>query len=93
MIPDCLSRVQRLLLAKTRMIAGMVLGYFKTGKGVIQIMKIQTKESVMSSFKALMVHRDDKNVISHELTDIQPDDLPEDGDVPVSYTHLTLPTN
>ena len=90
MIPDCLSRVKRLLLAKTRMIAGVVLGYFKTGKGVIQIMKIQTKESAMSSFKALMVHRDDKNVISHELTDMQHDDLPADGDVLVAVKYSTI---
>ena len=70
MTPDCLSRVKHLLLAKTRMVAGVVLGYFKTGKGGIQIMKIQPKVSAMSSFKARMVHRDDKNVISHELTDM-----------------------
>ena len=65
------------MLAKTRMIAGVILGYFRTEKGAIQIMEIQTKEPVMSSFKALIVHRDDKNVISHELTDMQHDELPE----------------
>ena len=35
-IDDFLSGVKQLLFAKTRMIAGVVLGYFRTGKGVIQ---------------------------------------------------------
>ena len=73
--------------------AGVVLGYFRTGKGVIQIVKIQTKEPAMSSFKALLVHRDDENVISHEITDMQHDDLPEGGDVLVAIKYSTVNYN
>ena len=72
------------------MIAGVVLGYFKDWKDAIQIKKIQPKEPAMSSFKALMVHRDDENVISHEITDLQYDDLPAGGDVLVSVKYSTV---
>ena len=44
----------------------------------------------MSSFKALMVHRDDEGVISHVITDLQHGDLPVDGDVLVKVKYSTV---
>jgi len=44
----------------------------------------------MSGFKALMVHRDDDNVISHEITDLRHDDLPAGGDVLVAIKYSTV---
>lgn len=44
----------------------------------------------MSSFKALTVHRDDENVISHAIADLQHDDLPVDGDVLVRVKYSTV---
>ena len=44
----------------------------------------------MPSFKALMVHRDDENVISHAITDLRHDDLPEGGDVLVAVKYSTV---
>ena len=35
----------------------------------------------MSSFKALMVHRDEDKTIRHEMTELQHGDLPADGEV------------
>ena len=44
----------------------------------------------MSGFKALMVRRDDDNVISHEITDLRHDDLPAGGDVLVAIKYSTV---
>jgi acrylyl-CoA reductase (NADPH) len=68
----------------------VVLGYFRPVKGAIQTVEIQKKELQMSSFKALMVHRDDENVISHKISDLQHDDLPAGGDVLVAVRYSTV---
>ena len=44
----------------------------------------------MSGFKALMVRRDDDNVISHEITELRHDDLPAGGDVLVAIKYSTV---
>ena len=44
----------------------------------------------MSSFKALMVHRDEQKVISHEIADLTVDDLPADGEVLVRVHYSTV---
>ena len=38
----------------------------------------------MSSFKALMVHRDEDKTIRHEMAELQHGDLPAEGDVLVA---------
>ena len=44
----------------------------------------------MSSFKALMVHRDEDKTIRHEMTELQHDDLPADGEVLVAVKYSTV---
>ncbi|MDP4925304.1 MAG: alcohol dehydrogenase catalytic domain-containing protein, partial [Alphaproteobacteria bacterium] len=44
----------------------------------------------MSSFKALMVHRDEDKTIRHEMTELQHGDLPADGDVLVAVKYSTV---
>ena len=44
----------------------------------------------MSSFKALMVHRDDDKTIRHEMTELRHGDLPGDGDVLVEVKYSTV---
>ena len=41
----------------------------------------------MSSFKALMVHRDEDKTIRHEMTELQHGDLPADGEVLVAVKY------
>ena len=44
----------------------------------------------MSSFKALMVHRDEDKTIRHEMTELQHGDLPADGEVLVAVKYSTV---
>ena len=44
----------------------------------------------MSTFKALMLHRDDEKTIRHELTELSLDDLPADGEVLVAVKYSTV---
>ena len=44
----------------------------------------------MSSFKALMVHRDEDKTIRHEMTKLQHCDLPADGEVLVAVKYSTV---
>ena len=70
------------------MTQGLDLGCLAMAKNAIGARQLQSRSHAMSSFKALMVHRDEDKTIRHEMTELQHGDLP----AAVSYTHLTLPT-
>jgi acrylyl-CoA reductase (NADPH) len=66
------------------------LGCLALAKNAIEVRHLQSRSHAMSSFKALMVHRDEDKTIRHEMTELQHGDLPADGEVLVAVKYSTV---